>query len=58
MPRTEKYPHYVSKTIKDHKCGNCGDIIPDGTHDVRYKNVFTGRREYYHSVSCPKFDRG
>lgn len=48
MPRTEQHPHYVSKTRKDHKCEMCGGIIPAGTKDVRYKNLFTGKRAYYH----------
>jgi len=52
MPRTEKSPHYVQKTNKDHKCRICGEIIPKGTRNVRYKNLFTGKRGYQHT-SCP-----
>jgi len=48
MPRTEKYPKYVQKTNKDHKCQNCSGIIPKGSIWVRYKNLFTGKRGYYH----------
>lgn len=48
MPRTEQHPHYVTKTNKDHKCESCGGVIPKGSKNVRYKNLFTGKRAYYH----------
>jgi len=53
MPRTERYPHYVTRTRTDHKCENCGGIIPKGSRWVRYKNLFTGKRSYFHD-RCPR----
>ena len=53
MPRTERYPHFVRKTNKDHICNICGGIIPKGSQFVRYKNMLSGKREYYHN-ECPQ----
>jgi len=50
MPRKERFPHYC-KTRKEHKCERCGNIIPRGVR-VRYRNLFTGKRGYYHLI-CP-----
>ena len=52
MPRTERSPHYVTKTRKDHLCIRCNGIIPRGSF-VRYKNLFTGKRGYSHFPDCP-----
>lgn len=32
----------------------CGEIIPKGSRHVRYKNLFTGKRGFYHDYGCPK----
>ena len=53
MPRTERYPHFVRITKKEHKCRICHLIIPKGSVFIRYKNVLSGRREYYHN-ECPE----
>ena len=56
MPRTERHPHFVKKTRTNHKCIHCGEIIPKGSTWVRYKNLFTGKRGYFHS-RCPKWEQ-
>ena len=48
--------HLVEKTRKDHECHYCGEIIPKGSR-AKYRNAFTGKRDYYHSPDCPKFKR-
>lgn len=47
MPRTEKHPHYVSKTRVDHKCCLCNGTIPKGSCQVRYKNTLAGKVWYH-----------
>ena len=43
----ERYKRYVSKTKKNHICQCCGKIIKKGSVNIRYKNVFTGKRDYF-----------
>ena len=37
----------VNKTRKDHICERCGEIISKGER-AEYRNLFTGKRGYYH----------
>ena len=46
--------HIVNKTRADHKCHRCDEVILRGSK-ARYRNVFTGEREYYHYTECPRF---
>lgn len=41
----------IHKTRKDHKCYNCGGIIPKGDR-ARYTNQFDGTKNYYHIGKC------
>lgn len=49
--------HLVNKTRLDHICRTCDEVIPRGSK-ARYRNTFTGERDYYHYGGCPRFKRG
>lgn len=57
MPRKEPFPysHYIKKTRKYHICRLCKEIIVKGS-SARYKNLFTGKKAYIHTI-CPKIKR-